>query len=55
MPDVDKVDIDFPAHTATIHMKAGKTTDRGSVEAALAKSGYGVQTFTESAAKPGTN
>jgi hypothetical protein len=49
MPDVDAVDIDFAAHTATIRMKAGKTTDRESVAAALGESGYGVESFTENA------
>lgn len=47
MPDVAAVEIDFAAHTATVHMKPGKATDRASVEAALRGGGYGVESFVE--------
>ena len=43
--DVEKVDVDFKAKTATVTMKAGKSLTKDAVEKAFKGSAYGVSSF----------
>lgn len=50
MPEVASAEVDFPAKTATVVSRAGKTIDRAAVEEVLKDKGYEVTSFAETAA-----
>ena len=56
LPDVDAVEVNFQAKTATVTSKPNRTIARAAVEGALQAAGYGVTTFdeTQAAAAPGS-
>jgi hypothetical protein len=47
LPDVDAVEVNFQAKTATVTTKPNRTISRDAVESALKAAGYGVTTFDE--------
>lgn len=49
--DVESVEVDFKAKTATVTMKAGKTWAKTDAEAALKGSQYSVSSFDKKDAK----
>jgi hypothetical protein len=52
LPDVDAVEVNFQAKTATVTSKPNRTIARAAVEGALQAAGYGVTTFDETQAAP---